>query len=98
MERYYPYDCKRCGSCCRHVDLIEEMKSFDRGDGVCKHLTDFNLCRIYPQRPNLCNGKYVYENFYSNMSVTEFHKMISNLCETIRGNEFEELHQKVSNS
>ena len=98
MEKYYPYDCKRCGNCCRHIELVEEMKSFDRGDGVCKYLTNDNLCQIYSQRPNICNGQYIYENFYSNISVAEFHEIISNLCEMIRGKDFEKLHQKVSNT
>ena len=38
MEKYRPYPCQQCGSCCRHVDVIEEMKKYDRGDGVCLHL------------------------------------------------------------
>ena len=84
MEKYYPYDCKRCGACCRHVDLIDEMKSFNRGDGVCKNLTEDNLCKIYSERPLLCNGEYVYEKFFSNMAVEDFHKVISKLCDKFR--------------
>ena len=83
MEKYYPYDCKRCGRCCRRVDLVEGMEQFDRGDGVCKNLTAENLCSIYTERPPLCNGQYLYENFFSYMSVEEFHAMIARLCKEI---------------
>ena len=88
---YYPYSCKRCGTCCRHVDLIANMKSFDRGDGVCKHLTAENLCAIYDERPPLCNGEYLYKNFFSDITVEEFHKIISMLCKDVRRRELEEL-------
>ena len=95
MEKYYPYPCKHCGCCCLHVDLIEEMKIFDRGDGICKNLTENHLCGIYSQRPRFCNGQYFYETFYSHMSIKEFHDMMSKLCEEIRGRELEKLHKKI---
>ena len=81
-----------------HVDLIEEMKIFDRGDGVCENLTDNNLCKIYSNRPKFCDGKFFYENFFADMSVTEFHKMMKNLCVEIRRREFEGLHKKISDA
>ena len=84
MEKYYPYSCERCGDCCRHVDSIAEMKNFNRGDGVCKHLTADNLCEIYSERPPLCRGEYVYEKFFADITVEEFHGIISTLCKKIR--------------
>ena len=84
MEKYYPYDCKQCGNCCRHVDIFAEMKNFDRGDGVCKFLTEKNLCKIYEERPPLCNGKFVYEKFFPNLTVEEFHKIIEKICRELR--------------
>ena len=98
MERYYQYACERCGDCCRHVDMIAEMKVFDRGDGVCKHLTAENLCEIYSERPPLCNGEYLYKNFYHDMTVAEFHQMMNGLCEAIRGWELERLHKEISDA
>lgn len=98
MEKYYPYPCECCGGCCLHVDLIEEMKIFDRGDGVCENLTDNNLCKIYSNRPKFCDGKFFYENFFADMSVNEFHKMMKNLCVEIRRREFEGLHKKISDA
>ena len=81
---YYPYHCDRCGVCCRHVDLIAGMKTFDRGDGVCKHLTADNLCAIYAERPPLCNGEFVHKNFFADMTVEDFHEMIYQLCKKLR--------------
>ena len=98
MEKYYPYPCERCGSCCLHVDLIEEMKIFDRGDGACENLTGNNLCKIYDRRPKFCDGKFFYEKFFSDMSVAEFHKMTKNLCTEIRRGNFERLHQEISDA
>ncbi|MBQ6975015.1 MAG: hypothetical protein IJS81_00025 [Selenomonadaceae bacterium] len=84
MEKYYPYPCKRCGSCCRHVDCVDGMQHLNRGDGVCINLTENNLCKIYATRPPICNGKFLYENFYSHMTVADFHKMTSKLCKKLR--------------
>lgn len=84
MKNYFPYLCERCGACCRHVDLIVEMKTFDRGDGVCKHLTADNLCEIYSERPTLCNGEFVYQKFFSDMSVVQFHDLTRELCDAVR--------------
>ena len=70
--------------CCKHLDLVPLMRDYDRGDGVCIHLNNNNLCSIYKSRPNICNGKYIYENDYSHMSVDEFHIMVSQWCEEVR--------------
>lgn len=94
MEKYIPYDCKQCGACCRHVNFIPEMKAYDRGDGVCRHLRRDHRCEIYTHRPNICNGKYVYEHYFSDMTVAEFHQMIARYCKKIREEQgLEGLHQ-----
>ncbi|WP_072983266.1 YkgJ family cysteine cluster protein [Megasphaera elsdenii] len=84
MEKYRPYPCQQCGSCCRHVDVIEEMKKYDRGDGVCLHLNKNNKCNIYNHRPPLCNGQWVYEHYYSDMTVADFHRMVKKFCKKIQ--------------
>lgn len=98
MEKYYPYPCKQCGNCCKYVNLVEEIKHLDRGDGICKNLTENNLCKIYSNRPNVCNGQYVYEHRYSNISVEDFHKMVAIFCKEIREHKIEELHKKIQDS
>lgn len=95
MYKYYPYPCERCGDCCRHIDLIDDMEDYNRGDGVCKHLTADNLCEIYSERPPLCNGEYVYKKFFADMTVEDFHKQIQELCKKIRRRELEGFHKEV---
>ena len=98
MKSYTPYNCKQCGKCCTRVDLVEQMSKYDRGDGVCKHLLENNKCEIYSHRPDLCNGQYVYENFYSHMTISEYHKMISGYCDIIRRNDVERLYKDKSSN
>lgn len=98
MAKYLPYPCERCGECCRHIDLLDEMKTFDRGDGVCKHLTAENLCEIYSERPPLCNGEFVYQKFFSDLSVAQFHALTRELCDAVRRRELDKLHQEVSHA
>ena len=93
MEQYRPYPCRQCGSCCKRVDLIESMRVYNRGDGVCKNLRADNKCGIYEQRPDICNGQYVYEHFYSHLTVDEFHKIIKEYCEKMRRGDFEGFYQ-----
>ena len=45
------FNCIQCAACCKTAWLFDE--SFDRGDGVCKHLRG-NLCSIYESRPDWC--------------------------------------------
>ena len=98
MEGYYPFTCDRCGECCKHIDRIAELKNLDRGDGICIHLTNENLCEIYPDRPLLCNGEKVHEKFFPAMSVAEFHAMTWEFCKLIKEGNFEKLFEDESKS
>lgn len=46
------WKCIRCGACCHFAAYA--LPAFDRGDGVCKHLTEKNECAIYDTRPMVC--------------------------------------------
>lgn len=48
------FECTKCGACCRAIGAFPTMDKYDRGDGVCKHLTPANLCAIYETRPKIC--------------------------------------------
>lgn len=84
MEKYKEYECYLCGECCRHVNLIKDLISYDRGDGVCKYLDTTNLCKIYDVRPNICNGKYVYEHYFSELTIEEFHELVLKYCDELK--------------
>lgn len=65
-----PFPCIRCGTCCRHIDQIETLSSFDRGDGQCIYL-EGNLCSIYACRPDICNVDKMYELYFKNKFTKE---------------------------
>lgn len=49
------WECNKCGACCRIAGKI--VPELDRGDGVCRWLTETNLCSIYEIRPQICRTK-----------------------------------------
>lgn len=69
---YYSYPCKHCGNCCRHVDLIAEMASFNRGDGVCKHLTTDNLCKFMLHVRHCATASMFTKNFSLTLQSKSF--------------------------
>lgn len=65
------FECDKCGICCKHIDNIPQLKSFDMGNGRCKFLLDNNLCEIYEHRPDICNVSKMYEIEYSKYFTEE---------------------------
>lgn len=64
--------CIQCGVCCKNIHLIEELKDFDMGNGVCRYLdTENNLCKIYKNRPEICNVEKSFDNYYKNFYTEE---------------------------
>ncbi len=81
----WEFPCDKCGLCCKRLDLIEEMKEYDRGDGVCMYLTKDNLCSIYDNRPTICNTKLYYLMHYrKQMSWEEFVKESKKGCKALQ--------------
>lgn len=64
MQQPKIFPCSKCGECCRHINLIPQLSEFDRGDGICIHLSG-NLCDIYEQRPEICRVDVMYQKYYS---------------------------------
>ena len=79
------FKCVQCGICCRNIHLVEELKSFDLGNGVCKYLdTETNLCRIYEERPEICNIEKSFDNYYKNfMSEDEYLELNYKGCQLL---------------
>ena len=75
--------CEQCGECCRHIDLVPEMKEYDIGNGTCKYLSN-SKCLIYNKRPNICRGEYVYHQYYEGMDIDEYYKLLHKYCKSIR--------------
>ena len=53
------WNCTKCGSCCRLVGRIKELKHLNRGAGACINLTGDNLCSIYETRPIDCHADHI---------------------------------------
>lgn len=83
-EQKREFKCDRCGACCRTVGLIEEAKFLDRGDGVCKYLTDNNLCSIYDFRPEICRVDKMYKRYKDKMTWDEYLELSYEACEELR--------------
>lgn len=66
------FECIKCGLCCKNIDCIEELKKYDIGNGTCKYLDlDTNECRIYHQRPDICNVEKSYDEIYYKIYTEE---------------------------
>lgn len=80
------FECDRCGACCRHLKLFgQAYASLDRGDGICRHLDpENNLCRIYENRPLICNVREGYKVFFSDMPYDEYIAMTVQGCEKLK--------------
>jgi uncharacterized protein len=69
------FPCTSCGLCCQNITNIEELKTYDLGNGTCKYFDCIsNECTIYSDRPDICrvdkmfdlvyNKKFTQEEFY----------------------------------
>ncbi len=78
------FPCNQCGECCRHIERIPQLVSFDCGDGVCKYLEE-NKCTIYEKRPEICRVDVMYEKYYySQYTREEFYRLNLFGCAELR--------------
>lgn len=79
------FPCDKCGICCRHLNLIPQLKQLDSGNGRCIHLTAHNLCAIYDNRPDICNVNKMYEMVYCKyMSEDEYLNLNLEGCKELK--------------
>ena len=64
--------------------FVPQLAAFDRGDGVCRHLKEDNLCEIYDSRPDICNVEKMYSAFASQMSKDEYYRRMTESCLQIK--------------
>lgn len=76
--------CSQCGLCCRNIHLIDELKDFHNGDGICKYLNqNTNLCKIYENRPRICSVERSYELFSDVYSKNEYYRLNYEGCKAL---------------
>jgi len=57
------FECEKCGLCCKRADKFVEAfgrENFPyetKADGSCEMLDENNLCKVYKDRPIICNLK-----------------------------------------
>lgn len=79
------FNCIRCGLCCKNIHLVDELKNFHNGDGICRYLDlQTNLCNIYHNRPDICNVEKSYEKiFYKKYTKEEYINMNYKGCKVL---------------
>ncbi len=72
MTKEFP--CTQCGLCCQNVDMAEQTRYLDRGDGSCQYYDDTGKrCLIYETRPDICRVDRQYQlNYAEQYSWDEF--------------------------
>lgn len=71
-EQEFMFFCDKCGLCCMHIDESRLDEGMNRGDGVCIYFDeDSHLCKIYSDRPIICNVDKFYDRFLSSNCLKE---------------------------
>lgn len=79
------FQCDKCGECCRSLKNSPIYTDLDRGDGICKYLTENNTCGIYENRPLVCRVDEGYEAFFKAvMSKEEYYMLNYNTCRKLK--------------
>jgi hypothetical protein len=75
-----------CGVCCQNISHIEELNSYDLGNGVCKYFDlDLLTCTIYETRPNICRIDKMYENkYFKKYTKIDFYKLNAEACNSMQ--------------
>jgi Fe-S-cluster containining protein len=75
-----PFDCNKCGLCCRLVKLIDPNWP-TRADGACIHLMADNRCEVYVTRPRICR---VDESLPPGVTVEVWHEVNAEVCKELQ--------------
>lgn len=85
------FPCNQCGECCRHIDQIPQLATFDLGNGICRYLQG-NLCSIYEIRPEICRVDIMYERYFKMLYTREeFYQMNIRGCQKLNPNYIEKV-------
>ena len=77
------FPCAKCGICCKTLQHIPALSSYDTGNGVCRYLVN-NLCSIYENRLLICNVEKMYVTYFKEiMTESEFIDINTEACTQI---------------
>ncbi len=76
------FPCIECGLCCRRSEQVPELSQLMTPSGCCRYFDEkTSLCRIYLNRPDVCNVAKMYELHFSHcMSEKEFIRKNLEVC------------------
>jgi uncharacterized protein len=78
------FPCNGCGLCCQNIGQIDDLKEYDRGDGVCKFLNE-KKCQIYDERPLICRVDEMYDKvFYQHFLKEEYYLENAKACQKLQ--------------
>lgn len=85
-----PFPCVKCGLCCQRVNLAEETRFLDRGDGTCRYFDGTTRgCTIYSERPEVCHVDLYYERHYTGIySWEDFVEINLAVCRQLISEEY----------
>lgn len=80
------FKCDKCGLCCTQLNESSIYRELDRGDGVCKYFDEeVRLCKIYYNRPLLCNIDEAYEKCFKwSISKEEYYQLNYEVCKKLK--------------
>lgn len=78
--------CDKCGLCCMQVKSSPIYAALDRGDGICFYFDEATkLCRIYENRPIVCNIEKAYEKFFrGKIELEEYYRLNYEACKKLK--------------
>ena len=91
------FPCIICGQCCRKASLIFPLSQFVNEDGVCRYLDEkTNRCKIYTQRPTICNVQAMYETYFKDkVSEKEFIRQNLLVCYALNKEAKQEANARI---
>lgn len=79
------FECNLCGLCCKNLNLSSLYQNMHNGNGICFNYDENSkLCKIYEQRPLICNVEDGYKFFKENLSKKEYYDLNYQFCEKLK--------------
>lgn len=76
------FPCNQCGWCCQNLQNQKLYEGLDSGNGVCIHFNKTNNgCRIYENRPLICNIEAMYLYAFSTMDYKDYINLNISACQ-----------------
>lgn len=81
------FNCSGCGACCKRIGLLKDkFKEFNfpykvNEKGWCEMLDENNKCKVYENRPQICNVDKMYSVFMKmGMTKKEYYVENTKMC------------------